>query len=145
MPQIGASRDLGWKVVVAVLAVAGTFVFVGLATAGILPTTVGPSQWTERTVTASVSRSCYFVNSSANVDRFCLQLLITPGGESLNGTFDHLQGTPVFDFVLSQGLACAQNPSSCPPGWTWTSPDGTGQVYWTLSGSVTLRALNGPF
>lgn len=142
MPQIGASRDVGWKAVTAVLTVAATLVFVGLAAVGVFPTAVGSDQWTERSVTASVSYSCYFVNSSVNVDRFCVQLLLTPGGEFLNGTFDHGPGTAAFAIVLSQGLACTENSSNCPPGWTWTSLDGTGQVYWTLSGSVTLKALN---
>ena len=138
MPQIGASRDAGWKLVVAVLAVAGTLVFVGLTAAGVLPTTGASIPWTERTVSVSENTgSCYFVNSSANADRFCLVLFLTPGGPFLNGTFDHGPGTAAFAFELGEG-PCV----SCSTNATWTSPDGTGQVYWTFTWSVTLRALN---
>lgn len=140
--QVEALDDVRWKAVAAVISVAATLLFVGLAAEGVLPETVASRQWTERTVFASSSARCYWVNSTATEDHFCLQLQVSPGGESLNGTLDHGRGTAVLIFSLSQGLACATNPSNCPPGWTWTSPDGSGQVYWTLSGSVTLRALN---
>lgn len=142
MPRSRASSDIARMFAAAVIAILATLVFVGLAATGALPATVASSQWTERTVSASSSLQCYWVNSTANADYFCLQLLVTPGGEFLNGTFNHWPGTAVINFWLTQGLACAENPSSCPPGWTWTSPDGTGQIYWTLSGSVVLRALN---
>jgi hypothetical protein len=138
MPQIGAGRGVGWKFVVAVLAVAGTLVFVGLAAAGVLPTTGISSQWTERTVSVTENTwSCYYVNSSAGTDYFCLVLFLTPGGPFLNGTFQHGPGTVAIPFTLGYGPC-----HLCPTGETWTSPDGTGQVYWTFTDSVTLRALN---
>ena len=139
MPQIGASRDAGWKVVVAVLAVAGTLVFVGLLATGVLPSIVVHSQWIERTVNVTENtRTCYYVNSSAHVDRFCLVVFFTPGGAILNGTFDHGPGTLGATFVMGSGPCL----SECPAGETWASPDGTGQVYWTFYDWATLRALS---
>ncbi len=129
--------------VVAAIVIAVPLVFVGLVTTGLLPTALVSSSWTERTVTLSpVSQSCYFVNSSAHADRFCLRLLASPGGLILNGTFDHGPGTNVSAVAMGQGLACAMNPSNCPPGRTWTSPDGSGRIWWTFTSNVTLEALN---
>jgi hypothetical protein len=116
-------------VVIAVLAAAMTIVAVV-----VLPP--APS-WTERTVTLSLmSYGCYWENSSAHQDRFCLLLEPTPGGLLLNGSFDHGPGGgPGTGIQMGTG-PCA---SGCPTSATWTAPDGSGRLFWTFAENVTLE------
>jgi len=103
-----------------------------------------PTEWTSRSVTLTANitggpPSCYFVNTSVNHDRFCLLLYPGAPGYRLNGTFDHGLGSPSVPFAFVQGPPCV---SGCPTDVTWTSPDGTGQIYWAFTTEVTLRAHN---
>ncbi len=104
-----------------------------------LPTAAG---WTLDVVQFHYPRwgpDCQFVNSSAHVDRFCLQLYGGPAGYILNGTFDHGARSPSYALYLSQSPPCR---SMCPTNATWISPDGTGRIWWGFSPNVTLYALD---
>ncbi|HYB63278.1 MAG TPA: hypothetical protein VEE86_02505 [Thermoplasmata archaeon] len=130
-------RDVRWKLAaVTASVVAAALVAVVVLTA--------PAGWTSRTVELPASfvvgeKECYWVNSSANHDRFCLAYVPVPAGALLNGSFDHGPGTANASIYLTGGGPCT---SGCPGGKTWLSPDGTGQIYWTFSQNVTLEARN---
>jgi hypothetical protein len=83
--------------------------------------------------------NCVFVNSTVNTDRFCLSLIPGGGGYELNGTFDHGPFTESDPVYMSEGPPCA---SSCPSSATWTSPDGTGRIWWGFTTNATLYALD---
>jgi hypothetical protein len=113
----------------------------------VVPGAIGPgaSDWTQRTVHLPTSgpeggpSSCYFVNSSAYTDRFCLVLIPWPAGYIMNGSFDHGSGTQTAIIQLAEGPPCA---AYCRASVTWISPDGTGQLLWGFTNSVTIGALN---
>ena len=137
MPPERMARDVRHRFAVVFVAAV-----IAIVLAGVLLAIPGP--WTERTVELIGSppgepvNQCYFVNSSVHQDQFCLALWFGPAGNILNGSFDHGPGTLRIAFEMSLG-PCASN---CPSSETWTSADGTGQVYWTFNQYVTLRALN---
>lgn len=139
-------RDLRWMFLSIGVAVAGALLFAFFATT-ISPTpgTTGSGPWTARNVSLPLSspggepRYCFFVNSTANTDLFCLALIPGAAGFILNGTFDHGPGTLSALVQLAEGPPCFSN---CRTSATWTSPDGTGQVYWTFTTNVTLEALD---
>lgn len=99
-------------------------------------TTSSVSSWTTQTVrvpfsTNASNSTCYTVNSSLHVDRFCMSIIATPGAAFLNGTFDHGWGNnSSARFELSNDATCH---TGCPTSATWTSPDGTGRVVWQFS------------
>lgn len=104
-----------------------------------------PQQWVSLTLQLALSspggepRHCYFVNSTAHSDRFCLALIPGPAGYIVNGTFDHGPGTPASPVYLAEGPPCV---SDCRTSATWTSPDGTGRIVWEFTPTVTLTALD---
>jgi hypothetical protein len=146
MSQNGTEHRISLKIVAASVAIVAILAFALLVNAGDVPgvrTSTPSSQWLGATVSVPVSFSnasaeCFFVNSSVHVDRFSLYLIPGPAGYILNGTFDHGLGTSAADVSEGEGQPCL---SGCLSSKTWTSPDGTGQVYWTFTTNVTLEAL----
>lgn len=143
-PSTKVDRDPGWKFLVAGVAVAAALLFALFITGAFTPGATGTNQWIEHTVSLPISspagepRYCFFVNSTVNTDLFCLALIPGSAAYILNGTFDHGPGTPSAPVQLGEGPPCVSN---CRTSATWISPDGTGQVYWTFTTSVTLESL----
>jgi len=138
MPPERVAHDLRRRFVVVFVAAVTAIVL-----AGVLLAIPGP--WTERTIRLvpdSGSYGCFFVNSTAHSNRFCLALWFTSAASVLNGTFDHGPGTPSAAVSLCYGLVCASGDTMRDTSETWTSSDGTGQVYWTFTDNVTIEARN---
>lgn len=121
-----------WAYVIIAVAVGATAVYAAV-------TIIETPGWSSRTVELPGEGipACYFVNSTAHIDRFCIAVYGTPAGEELNGTFDHGLGTQTSAIALRYG-ACA---SACSTSETWVAPDGTGRVVWSFTLSVTLQVL----
>ena len=106
---------------------------------------LGSGNWTQRDVQllgsppSRTSPTCWFVNSTAYTDRFCLTLSAAPAGYILNGTFDHGLFSQSYQVYLSEGPPCF---SSCPTSESWMSPDGSGRIWWGFTTNATLYALD---
>ena len=136
MPPERMARDVRHRFAVVFVAAV-----IAIVLAGVLLAIPGP--WTERTIRLvpdSGSYACFFVNSTAHADRFCLALWFTPAASVLNGTFDHGPGTPSAAVSLCYGLVCESSDTMNETSATWTAPDGTGLVYWAFTDNVTLGA-----
>ncbi len=81
------------------------------------------------------AQGCYFANSTSHVDHFCIAAHLTPGGEGVNGTFDHGPGTQASAVAFGTSGPCA---TPC-PSLTWVAPDDTGRIVWSFTLSVTLQ------
>lgn len=137
-------RGSTWVAAAALGAGIGVAATLVLASGLVTPGQAG-AQWTSRSVQLPLSspggepRYCYFVNSTAHSDRFCLALIPGPAGYILNGTFDHGTTTINSTIQMAEGPPCVSN---CRASATWTSVDGTGQILWDFTSSVTLSALD---
>jgi hypothetical protein len=100
---------------------------------------MGPG-WTSTIVSPPVggSNQCFWVNSTANNDRFCMTLSTTSTGYQLSGTYDHGVGTTQSGFLLNEPTPT----SGATTAGTWTSPHGGGMLSWSYGTKVTISALN---
>jgi hypothetical protein len=137
-------RGSTWVAAAALVAGIGVAATLVLANGLVTPGQAGV-QWTSRSVQLPLSspggepRYCYFVNSTAHSDRFCLALIPGPAGYLLNGTFDHGPTTLKSTIQIPEGPPCVSN---CRTSATWTSVDRTGQILWGFNSSVALSALD---
>lgn len=123
--------ELFWRFAVIAVALGATAI---LLTVWVLET----PGWT--TTTVKLPRygveNCYFINSTKNADRFCLNATSESAGFVLHGTFDHGPGTSASPFALGGGGPCLTCTTVI-----WTSPDGTGRLWWPVETDAT--GLNG--